>query len=116
MSSAADAKPQPAEGQNPILGLLSPDGDCVVWDQDVLKAKPTAFVFSPTAPQLTVNSTSECHADRTAQMCSTRQPLAYECATAMLSQHSVHMSAKLRDISDMSESVERTSPVPSKHA
>lgn len=53
MSCAPDAKPRSPEGQNPVLGL-SPDGGCVLWDQDAFKAKPTAFVFSPTAPQLTV--------------------------------------------------------------
>ncbi len=34
---------------------LSSDGSKVVWDQKALKAKPTAFTFSPKSPQLSVS-------------------------------------------------------------
>lgn len=34
---------------------LTADGSQVVWDQEALNARPTAFVFSPSASQLSVS-------------------------------------------------------------
>lgn len=52
---------QPAAADAPTIGNkgpvgLSPDGSRVLWDQTTLKAKPTAFTFSPTAQQLSVGT------------------------------------------------------------
>jgi hypothetical protein len=40
---------------------LSNDGSQVVWDQALLAAHPTCFVFSPESPQLSVSSVSGSH-------------------------------------------------------
>jgi hypothetical protein len=39
---------------------LSSDGSQVVWDQALLAAHPTCFVFSPESPQLSVSATTYC--------------------------------------------------------